>query len=341
MKRENNIDGLRVLACFMVIIIHLASDYIVDYMEIGGSYFTWANIYDSMCRVAVPLFVIISGRYALWDQGNIDYKKYYKKVWKKIYIPTLIWSVVYFGFFYLQIYIKGGKNWWLPVKAFYEGAPYYHMWYLYMCIGLYLLTPFLIRLRLKIGEENFRKLGYTFLIFGIILVATQELLIKIRFYERDDMLRYLKYFWYFNYFRFLNYIGYFILGYSLKDVKVSRNWGLAGAFLSLGSMCVAMQYTKSVIVYNYNLPFVVGGAFFLYFTFNNLKFGYNFKNLAGHTFNIYLVHAMIITVLTFVIRWLFGIYPSPVWFIPLGGGFVFIASLLFSIGLEKILRYIK
>ncbi len=101
MKRENNLDFLRVLACILVISIHVSAFFVTKFVEEPNLKFTIGNFYDSFSRIAVPIFVLLSGRFALSDEKNINIKFYYKKIFFKIIIPTLIWSFLYFLYNYI------------------------------------------------------------------------------------------------------------------------------------------------------------------------------------------------------------------------------------------------
>lgn len=101
MKRENNLDFLRVIACVMVISIHVSAFYVTKYVETPNFKFTIGNFYDSFTRLAVPIFVLLSGRFALSDERNIHVKYYYKKFFNRIIIPTIIWSLLYFLYSYV------------------------------------------------------------------------------------------------------------------------------------------------------------------------------------------------------------------------------------------------
>lgn len=160
MKKENNLELLRVIACIMVITIHVSALYVIKYIEEPNIKFTVGSFYDSLARPAVPIFVLLSGRFALSNEKNVDKKYYYKKIFKRIINPTIIWSAIYFLFYYVLIignFIISGKleKVLVPIKAWIIGAPYYHLWYLYMSIGLYLLVPYLLQLKKKWGGEKF------------------------------------------------------------------------------------------------------------------------------------------------------------------------------------------
>lgn len=299
MKRENNLDLLKILACIMVIIIHVSAYYVLSYEKTGGSYFTIGNLWDSFARPAVPIFILLAGKYALSNEKNIEIDYYYKKILKNIYIPTFIYSSLYFVYSYFLIIIKYILNFeikdkYSPVKKLIIGVPFYHLWYLYMAIGLYLLVPFLIRLRIKIGEKIFRNIGIFFIFLGFVTLLLQNYLEQIDFYNREDILKYLRYFWIFNQFKFINYLGYFMLGYSLKDKKINFKVGIIGALISLLVMFFVVEVTKNQFYYSNNFLFVISASVLLYLSFLNLKIDKNISLITKKTFSIYLLHAGIL-----------------------------------------------
>ena len=357
MKRENNLDFLRVIACVMVISIHVSCIYVNKYAEIPNFKFTVGNFYDSFTRLAVPIFVLLSGRFALSDERNAETKYYYKKFFSRIIVPTVVWSFLYFMYSYslkIMSYLFYGelKNIFSPIKAWIIGAPYYHLWYLYMSIGLYLSVPYLLKLKKKIGEENFFKTGIIFFILGLFIFLFEKFLNYINFYNRDDIFKYLKYFWCFNQLKFISYMGYFILGYSLKNKNINFKKMIFSTitFLTFMFLTVEILVRKEMLcnpdnIYSNNFIFTMGGAVSIYLAFNNLKsenIKFDFSNLAFHSFNIYLVHAGILSVITIFLDKILNYEPNPIWYIPFMICFIFVISYIFSIILENIKkRFIK
>lgn len=352
MKRENNLDFLRVIACVMVISIHVSAFYVTKYVETPNFKFTVGNFCDSFTRLAVPIFVLLSGRFVLSDERNINTKYYYKKFFNRIIVPTIIWSFLYFIYSYvleIMYYILYGEmkhSIFSPIKAWIVGAPYYHLWYLYMSIGLYLSVPYLLKLKKKIGEEKFLKIGIIFFILGLLIFLFENFLNYIDFYNRDDILKYLKYFWYFNQFKFVSYMGYFILGYSLKNKNINfkkmiflTTVFLTSMFLTIEILIRKNLMENATIFYSNNFIFTMGGAVSIYLAFNNLKsenIKFDFSNLAFHSFNIYLVHAGILSIITIFLDKILNYEPNPIWYIPFMICFIFASSYIFSVILETV-----
>ena len=77
-ERDYNLDLLRILASFMVIIIHVAS---YQWYSTKVNSFNWGvyNFYDSLVRCAVPIFIMISGVFFLSNKKNTNIKSLYSK----------------------------------------------------------------------------------------------------------------------------------------------------------------------------------------------------------------------------------------------------------------------
>lgn len=101
MKRDSSLDCLRVLACFLVILLHVSAEYVIDNIENYNFQFTVGNFFDSMSRICVPLFVMLSGAFLLENPKNKDFVNFYKKSIFKIGIPTFVWSLIYVIYSYI------------------------------------------------------------------------------------------------------------------------------------------------------------------------------------------------------------------------------------------------
>lgn len=108
-------------------------------------------------RFAVPCFLMLSGAFILADERNADYKYFYKKSFRNIGITSIIFCLLYVLFrmakLGLSVFIihKHSVDTVFPrlfaiVKDLIKGKPYYHLWYLFVLLGLYIAAPFVIRL---------------------------------------------------------------------------------------------------------------------------------------------------------------------------------------------------
>ena len=82
------IDLIRVVAVFQIVLIHLS--YVIFFKEdILSSNWRAANFYDSLSRMGVPLFFMVSGYLLLGKREPIT--DFFRKRFFKVGIPTLFW----------------------------------------------------------------------------------------------------------------------------------------------------------------------------------------------------------------------------------------------------------
>ncbi|MBR6655134.1 MAG: acyltransferase family protein [Alistipes sp.] len=140
LKTENRVvwvDWMRVIACFMVIVVHATEPF---YLGGDGSQILteadayWASFFDSLVRACVPLFIVASS----YLQFPLHYSsgEFLRRRVVRVLVPFLLWSAVY------------AFAWGEPVENFknllfnfnYAAG---HLWFVYMLIGVYLLMPLL------------------------------------------------------------------------------------------------------------------------------------------------------------------------------------------------------
>jgi surface polysaccharide O-acyltransferase-like enzyme len=122
--------------------IHTSAGFVTSY-DITSTEFLWGNFFDGLSRIGVPLFVMVSGALMLDENRKISMKKIITKNVKGLVILLALWSLFYDLVFQVISPLIMGEA--INVKSFVLKFFYghYHMWYLYMMIGLYLITPYL------------------------------------------------------------------------------------------------------------------------------------------------------------------------------------------------------
>ena len=136
-SREVWIDWLRVIACFMVFVVHSTEPF---YLGGQGSLILtesdafWSSFFDSLVRSCVPLFVIASS----YLQFPVKYStcEFFKRRAVRILIPFAIWTAVY-----AFVWGEPADNFRNLLLNFNYSAG--HLWFVYMLIGVYLLMPLL------------------------------------------------------------------------------------------------------------------------------------------------------------------------------------------------------
>ena len=206
--RNINLDIIRCIAIIFVICIHsmgkLNESINISIIDINYCMYIFLS---SIIYMGVPLFVMLSG--ALLLGKNEEPHFFLKKRFKRILIPFFIWSMIVFSldkiindqsFYDIQsiseFFIKFLTN---GVHGIY--------WYIYMLIGLYLLTPIIQ----KVFDHISLELCNYFIILIILFITIQYITPQI--YEEKSLL--------FKYsFPYLIYLGYYIGGYYLYTYAI-------------------------------------------------------------------------------------------------------------------------
>ena len=290
-------DALRALAIFAVIILHTSSDYVEHYGEISNSNWWSADIYNGLVRFCVPMFVVLSGAFLLRQDRVITIKELLLKRLPKLIIPLIFWSLIYILFKTIDygeplssINIKE------QLKTFYQGPVAYHLWFLYMMIGIYFAWP-VINVYIKAATE--KNIVYFLTIWFITnsVVGIINILTGLNTSIELNI--------------FTGYIGYFLLGYYLINFTFSATalakiylLGIAGFIISIVTpyLCnrLGFAHTDDMIATDFTPDVVVCvTALFLWFK-NNIGDGCQnilrriITEVSACAFGIYLVHVLVI-----------------------------------------------
>jgi len=132
------INVLRILAIYAVVTAHvaiwltMATRPFVFHWWLGSGLFYLAHF-------SIPVFVMISGALLLDDTRRESAGQFYRRRMVRVGVPLVVWTVVYL---LVRRFVDGEPlSTGLVVQLILTGEPYYHLWFLYMIFGLYLITP--------------------------------------------------------------------------------------------------------------------------------------------------------------------------------------------------------
>jgi surface polysaccharide O-acyltransferase-like enzyme len=207
------LEYLTILGVFVVIWVHVSA----GIMGSANTSFTWwvSHIADSMGRWPVPVFVMSSGYFLLDPTKNYTVIQFYKRRSSRILIPLIFWSLFYIAVQIIERYQGnqpvGWKNLIGPVLL---GAPAYHLWYLYMLVGLYLFAPFIRKMVSSCNKQELVFICILLFLFSIFMGIANFFYYGIYDEMTNNSLFII---W------FLGYLGYFLAGYLLGrviDIKI-------------------------------------------------------------------------------------------------------------------------
>lgn len=303
-RRECNYDLLRVLSAVAVCLIHVSNDFLFASFEYhidnhgfvfkGNLFATF--VFDSLPRFAVPCFVMLSGAFNLDIKDNKDYKKFYSKAFRNIGIPTIVFSLLYTAYESMKCIMKGQAiDLWRPIFNLLCGKPFYHMWYMYMIFGLYLITPIILTVEENCKYVNLHgKLPWIWLSLATIGYWMQPYSFDLAW---DIGMQ-------------AGFLGFYMGGYAIrswaKHCRKSNSKGIAlillGVFFEV--MLAYLRYRKviggavlsnermaySFLGYEGLAPFVVISSVLIFTGFSMLDVKQGFSKLSSYTFLIYLIH---------------------------------------------------
>ncbi len=94
--RDISLDIIRIIATMAVVMIH-CSAFLVSNFKVGTMAFFVGNVFDSVSRLAVPLFVMVSGALFLNEERTVTVKGILKKNIKNTGLLFLFWVGILLG----------------------------------------------------------------------------------------------------------------------------------------------------------------------------------------------------------------------------------------------------
>lgn len=297
-----SIDFIRGIAIIFVVILHILS---LEQFQSNQLEWWLKAIVESVAKSGVPLFIMISGYLLLATSKITKISDFYKKRLARIGIPILFWTL----FYYVAYNLYFGQN--INLTKFLYDIFYlnifYHLYFLYIILGLYLLTPFFINVYSK------TKRIYKLLIIAVLFTSSL-LYMFIHYYTSyrynywtilTVFIPFIPYYLVGDYLRscvltykrfMLLLILYFLILCSTLLVKfnISSNIKLENQEMYLSYLLDALSinvFTISIITFL--LLLYIGKSKLLILSKFYKKF---FKNISNLSFGIYLIHPFILSI---------------------------------------------
>jgi surface polysaccharide O-acyltransferase-like enzyme len=339
-------DLIRTVAIIAVVIIHVFTDYVNTPKFFLNSTWWFANIVDSAARIAVPLFVMLSGALLLSSSKSYSTKTFLRKRFSKIGLPLLIWPLLYYAW---KLYSNNKAfAFHTFIYDYISMTTYYHLYFLYLIAGLYLLTP-IIKLFLQGARPIDKK-------YALILSSTFALgTVFIKHFLHIG----------FNFGTIftisLLYIPYYLAGEYIKDITINKK--IAKIMLAVLILLVAVTtfgntwYMQTVgwttttrleqasfnrYFYDYasiNVAAMAVTAFLLMQYYGSLiqnsnkaSFKRTLHSISYSSFGIFLIHPFILGISNKYWHWGVNSFAEPAWIYLIGKTIViFLASYLVTI----------
>ncbi|WP_026653811.1 acyltransferase [Butyrivibrio proteoclasticus] len=311
MERKTYCDYLRIVATFAVIVLHVSA---TNWYGTNVNEFAWKtfNIYMSIVRWGVPIFVMISG--SLFLNKDISYGKIYSK-----YIFRLMFAFLFWSLFYAlasEDTLKRGIGYGLKTHMGDIAKGYYHMWFILMIIGVYMCIPIC---KAIISNELVMKY-YLFLsfIFAFLLPWLIQILKDFVIADSESMMKVIGVIIYnldtIGIKMVLGYTFYFVLGYYLDRICLNKKarlvvyfFGGVGLIFTVAAqqvLAVRMKEPFQNYFGNFNVNVLAEAicihTFFKYHSYKGSIVNSRAAFLSNYTFGAYLIHVFFIEKLSFM-----------------------------------------
>ena len=207
-ERLVHMDLLRILAAFSVVMLHAAAQKWYS-LPIDSSDWFVVNAYDAAFRFGVPIFVMISGSLFLRDRRELKLRRLYTHHVLRMMILYVIWSLAYLAFDLRAVPRQdiGSALIWAKLSV-----NRYHLWFLPMITGVYLILPILKR---WVQNAAKREVEYFLALFFIFQIGRETVSALTRHMALDFFQNMI------SLYLVTGYLGYFVLGYYLTEYELS------------------------------------------------------------------------------------------------------------------------
>jgi surface polysaccharide O-acyltransferase-like enzyme len=294
MTKQIWVTNLRVLATLAVITLHAASGGMLSFKTISVSSFWICNFFNTFGMFAVPCFVMLSG-YLLLGRYDGNLQDFLQRRLTRVWIPFTVWVAIYLAYSYL---VEHTHYSWQSIIQYYlagNAKLFGHLWFVYMIVGLYLLTPFLSKwLKQSTQAELYLLLLLCFLSASIFPLFSKFSHYKIAFDLQN----------------FGGCLGYYVAGYALGNANTEKykTWYpllfvLLLGFTSYGNykqVSITQHFSGDFL--NYLSPNIILYSISLLLTFKhfaNIEIQPKLMNLLDiQSYGMYLAHLLILRYLS-------------------------------------------
>ena len=322
------IDILRIIGIIGVLFMHIVGNTINTYGLSNENANMVYLFFAYLFLFAVPLFVMISGMMFLGRKDITPVKMLNKYCLKIILIILVIGS----GMILMEeVFISKNISLNLVGVVFNRIITiniWAHMWYLYLILGLYLITPALKEISMKLDKRNYQ-------LFLIVLFILTLVIPSICNYYNVHKV--------FNYLSLTCYIFYYFYGYYLYHFDVSKTYKIINYFLSFLQIINIILYINkypslnNLFSYTSFTPFILASSVILFFKNKTVDSKYQkiISSIGVCSLGIYVFHQVFINIIYKVLKIRFIVdypYVGLIFYILV----VFILSYLFTYFIRKI-----
>ncbi len=335
---------IRTIAACAVVQMHSIGVYLYQFDPAAPTdvRFVTSDIFYGHLRWATTFFIMLSGALLLRSSKEEPVGTFLKKRLQRVLIPFAFWGTIYFLYLYRgDFYFGPMPEWSAMLETIFYKDIYFHLWFIPMIAGLYILTP---ALRVFTRTATRKEVEY-FLVVIFVSNAFHHFLPGMFIVKH---------------FSWLGYIGYYLLGYYLTTYPIAWKWKriiyplalLTPLLSAFGTWWLTVRdgsYNEQLFVYASPNVLLQTGALFLFLRdFDWDAFSNRYPRIhratmyvAGVSYGVYFVHPLVLDVLKN--GYIFGLHVNPHNFFnypvhpAIAGPLVAILAIALSVGIITLL----
>ncbi|MGN6245908.1 MAG: acyltransferase [Motilibacteraceae bacterium] len=217
--RRPDIALLRVVAICGVVVIHVSGLTLAQAAVSHEPVWWVALVLKTGTRWCVPLFVVVSGALLLRPGVLDDPRRFYRRRLSRLLPALVVWHLVYIVFL---LTVRGQEfHPTLVLAGLLTGRTYTALYFFWLILGLYLVSPLLWRAVRDLDDRGRLRLGA---VLVAVACAWQSVVFFLATYAHVDVAAAPTIFTY-----WVPYTGYFLLGAGLGALQVPRRAALPAA----------------------------------------------------------------------------------------------------------------
>lgn len=285
-QRRLEYDALRTVAIFAIVLLHI-STYVVYWKpnpaEIGWVFSDWVFI---CCHWAVPVFIMLTGAVlSIRDTITFSFRHWARRLIRLGLITLAVsGSFVLISIFVLQDFDRIGFG-----LAMMGAEPFFHLWYLYLALGLYTASPLLLLIARRFSPTT------VYLVMAIVIAVCA-------FANWPGANPILKLF------VGLGLCGYFLVGALLQKLAPPTGWRLALVIVVFLASAIIDAELGVILVPKlgnggfeyagaFTNPFVAVMAVCMFNLAGVLPLRMALVKISGATLGVYIIHPLWVLVL--------------------------------------------
>lgn len=299
-SRDYSLDILRILSICGVVAIHLFG-YVLGRAAPQSRSWWAAAALDIPFVWVVPVFVMISGALLLAPaRGELQPVEFYRKRAVRLLPALVVWHLVYL--FGVRGLMRDESL--TPARVaqlVLDGSVFTQLYFLWLILGLYAVTPLLSAFLQSGGARRARVLAGALLAATALVFMVPGVAAALGF-PRPVTLNIFTH--------WLPYVGYFVAGRALRDVRLGGRWlwAAAGVAAGLAALCLWQYGNRAqagllnvLAPVGYLSPTVMVLAVAVFLTGRSLfsrvtpgpRGGRALVTLSGASFGVFLVHLLV------------------------------------------------